>query len=130
MDEYLEKREKLQRPDEQDRLLCELPQVIADDQETESSTPDSRHKKVGNNFKATCTKSSLLTEDVKAVTNAKLDIADPVKPQCNSPKSIPILRRSPDVPLLDFTKNSTMWNCTSNHTAGLLFSFSMLSLLL
>jgi len=101
--------------------LCELPRVIAEDQETESTSPGDRDKKVENNlqefWQATCTKSSLVTEEAKAVTNGKLDIADLVKLQCNSPKSIPILR---DVPLLNFTKNSTMLNCTSNDTAGLL----------
>ncbi|KOM26726.1 hypothetical protein LR48_Vigan307s001100 [Vigna angularis] len=91
-----------------------------DDQETESTTPDDRDKKVENNlqefWQAACTKSSLVTEDAKAVTNAKLDIADLVKPQNNSPKSIPILRISPDVPLLDFTKNSSISNCASHDT--------------
>ncbi|ESW24469.1 hypothetical protein PHAVU_004G133700 [Phaseolus vulgaris] len=121
LDEYLQRREKLQRPDEQERLLSEFPQVIADDQETESLSPDDRDKKVENNlqefWQATSTKSSLVTGFAKEVTNPKLDIADLVKLQGNSPKSIPILRRSPDVPLLDFTKNRTMLNCTSNDTA-------------
>ncbi|CAJ1952407.1 unnamed protein product [Sphenostylis stenocarpa] len=120
LDEYLQRREKLQKPDEQERLLSEFPQVIADDQESESTTPDDRDKKVENNleefWQATCTKSSLVTEDPEAVANAKLDIADLVKLQSNSPKSIPI--KAPEVPLLDFTKNSTMLNCIFPDTAA------------
>ncbi|XP_014516985.1 uncharacterized protein At5g08430 [Vigna radiata var. radiata] len=120
LEEYLQRREKLQRPDEQKRLLCEFPQVIADDQKTESTTPDDRDQKVENNlqefWQAACTKSSLVTEDAKAVTNAKLDITDLVKPQNNLPRSIHILRISPDVPLLDITKNSSISICDSRDT--------------
>ncbi|CAL0332636.1 unnamed protein product [Lupinus luteus] len=38
--EYLQKREKLQSPVEQERLLHEIPQAIAEDLESESPTPD------------------------------------------------------------------------------------------
>ncbi|RDX75059.1 hypothetical protein CR513_45112, partial [Mucuna pruriens] len=117
LDEYLQRREKLQSPDEQERLLREFPQVIADDQEAESTTPDVQDE-VENNlqefWQATCTKVSLVTEFPKEVANTRMDIADHVKQQSNSPMSIPSLSRAPAVPLLDMT-NST--SCTSRDTA-------------
>ncbi|KAG5013153.1 hypothetical protein JHK86_025414 [Glycine max] len=120
LDEYLRRREKLQSPDEQERLLREFPQVIADEQESESTTPDVLDKNVENNlqefWQATYTKSSSVTEVPNEVANSKLDIADLVKQQSNSPKSIPILHRAPEVPLLDMTNNSTMLNCISRDT--------------
>ncbi|KHM99787.1 Hypothetical protein glysoja_023928 [Glycine soja] len=107
-------------PDEQERLLREFPQVIADEQESESTTPDVLDKNVENNlqefWQATYTKSSSVTEVPNEVANSKLDIADLVKQQSNSPKSIPILHRAPEVPLLDMTNNSTMLNCISRDT--------------
>ncbi|XP_020239582.1 uncharacterized protein At5g08430 [Cajanus cajan] len=121
LDEYLRRREKLQSPDEQERLLHEFPQVISDDQESETTTPDVQDKKVENNlqefWQATCTKTSLVTEVPKAVANTKLDTVNLVKQQSNSPKSIPSLRIAPEVPLLDMTKNSTMLNCISHNRA-------------
>lgn len=120
LDEYLERREKLQTPDEQERLLREFPQVIDDDQESESTTPAVLDKNVENNLKefwqGTRTKASLVFEVPKAVANTKLDIADPVT-QSNSPRSFPSLRGSPEVPLLDLTKNSTPLNFISRETA-------------
>ncbi|TKY44994.1 125 kDa kinesin-related protein [Spatholobus suberectus] len=121
LDEYLRRKEKLQSPDEQERLLHEFPQVIADDQESESTKPDVLDKKVENNlqefWQATCTKVSLVTEVPKAFADTKLDIADLVKQQSNSPMSVLSLRRAPEVPLLDMAKNSTMLNCISRDTA-------------
>ncbi|RZB61969.1 hypothetical protein D0Y65_044314 [Glycine soja] len=120
LDEYLRRREKLQSPDEQERLLREFPQVIADEQKSESTTPDVLDKNVENNlqefWQATYTKSSSVTEVPNAVANTKLDIADLVKQQRNSPKSMSIPRRAPEVPLLDMTNNSTMLNCISPDT--------------
>ncbi|KAL5173894.1 Uncharacterized protein HKD37_16G046336 [Glycine soja] len=120
LDEYLRRREKLQSPDEQERLLREFPQVIADEQKSESTTPDVLDKNVENNlqefWQATYTKSSSVTEVPNAVANTKLDIADLVKQQRNSPKSMSIPRRAPEVPLLDMTNNSTMLNCISRDT--------------
>ncbi|KAL2334432.1 hypothetical protein Fmac_015645 [Flemingia macrophylla] len=121
LDEYLRRREKLQSRDEQERLFCEFPQVISDDQESESTTPDVQDKRVENNsldfWQAICTKTSLVTEVPKEVANTKLDTANLVKQQINSPKSIPSLSREPEVPLLDMTKNSTMLNCIPHDTA-------------
>ncbi|KAH1233925.1 Uncharacterized protein GmHk_09G026252 [Glycine max] len=91
-----------------------------DEQESESTTPDVLDKNVENNlqefWQATYTKSSSVTEVPNEVANSKLDIADLVKQQSNSPKSIPILHRAPEVPLLDMTNNSTMLNCISRDT--------------
>lgn len=46
LDGYLQKRAKLKSPEEQERLLHEIPRVIADDLESESTTPDALDKKV------------------------------------------------------------------------------------
>lgn len=73
MGEYLRKRDKLQSSEERERLLRDIPQVIADDLETESTTPDVPDKKVQNNFQdswqATCTKTSLITVDSETVAD-------------------------------------------------------------
>lgn len=73
MGEYLRKRDKLQSSEEREKLLREIPQVIADDLESESTTPDVPDKKVQNNFQdswqATCTKTSLTTVDSKIVAD-------------------------------------------------------------
>ncbi|XP_058776561.1 uncharacterized protein LOC131650874 [Vicia villosa] len=52
LDEYLEKREKLNRPEEQKRLLQEIPKVITENLESESTTPDVRDKKLRSGFAA------------------------------------------------------------------------------
>ena len=73
MDGYLQKRAKLKTPEEQERLLREIPQVIAEDLESESTTPDVPEKKLPTNFQelsqTTCTKVSLVTEVPKAVAD-------------------------------------------------------------
>ncbi|WJX66802.1 hypothetical protein P8452_51317 [Trifolium repens] len=73
LDGYLQKRAKLKSPEEQERLLHEIPQVIAEDLESESTTPDVPDKKDETNFQelsqTTCTKTSLPTEVPKAVTD-------------------------------------------------------------
>ncbi|KAE9588335.1 putative GYF-like domain-containing protein [Lupinus albus] len=86
--EYLQTREKLQNPVEQERLLHEIPQAIAEDLESESPTPDvpedgelessTPHvpdKRVENNSqelrKSTCKQASLVTDVPKAVVPDK-----------------------------------------------------------
>ncbi|XP_027357957.1 uncharacterized protein At5g08430 isoform X2 [Abrus precatorius] len=129
LDEYLRRREKLQSPEEQERLLREIPEVIAEDEDEESTTPDVQDKKVENNilefWQATCTKTSVMTEVPKAIANdlackaTKLDItADAVKQESNSPKSILSLSRVSEVPLFNMTKNSSMLNCISGDTVA------------
>ncbi|GAU28484.1 hypothetical protein TSUD_294870, partial [Trifolium subterraneum] len=64
---------KLKSQEEQERLLHEFPQVIAEDLESDSTTPDVPDKKDETNFQellqTTCTKASLPTEVPKAVTD-------------------------------------------------------------
>lgn len=109
--------------------MREFPQVIDDHQESESTTPDVQDEKVENNlgdfWQATCTEASLVSEVPKPVANTKLDIEYRVT-ESNSPKSFPSLRGTPEVPVLDLTKNSTMLNWISRDTAGLLKTFSLL----
>ncbi|KEH26643.1 GYF domain protein [Medicago truncatula] len=66
-------RAKLKTPEEQERLLREFPQVIAEDLESESATPDVPEKKLPTNFQelsqTTCTKVSLATEVPKAAAD-------------------------------------------------------------
>lgn len=73
LDGYLQKRAKLKTPEEQERLLREFPQVIAEDLESESATPDVPEKKLPTNFQelsqTTCTKVSLATEVPKAAAD-------------------------------------------------------------
>ncbi|CAJ2637036.1 unnamed protein product [Trifolium pratense] len=73
LDGYLQKRAKLKSPEEQELLLREIPQVIAEDLESESTTLDVPDKKDETNFQelsqTTSTKASLPTEVPKAVTD-------------------------------------------------------------
>jgi hypothetical protein len=73
LDGYLQKRAKLKSLEEQERLLHEIPQVIAEDLESESTTLDIPDEKDETNFQelsqTTCTKTSLPTEVPKAVTD-------------------------------------------------------------
>ncbi|WJX29881.1 hypothetical protein P8452_18479 [Trifolium repens] len=73
LDGYLQKRAKLKSPEEQERLLHEIPQVIAEDLESESTTLDIPDEKDETNFQelsqTTCTKASLPTEVPKALTD-------------------------------------------------------------
>ncbi|KAK4283254.1 hypothetical protein QN277_000227 [Acacia crassicarpa] len=48
LDEYLQRKAKLQNPDEQARLLQEIPSVISDDIESESAEPDFPEEKMEN----------------------------------------------------------------------------------
>ncbi|KAK7270752.1 hypothetical protein RJT34_26149 [Clitoria ternatea] len=149
LDEYLQKREKLQSPDEQERLLCEIPQVIAEDEESESTMLDVQDKKVEDNledfWEATYTKTSLVTDVPEAAADdfvcespkvplvtevpetvaddfvcegTNKDIADPVKEESNSPKSILSLSRASEVPLFKMTKDSILLNCISGNTTA------------
>lgn len=132
--EYLQKREKLQSPAEQERLLHEIPQAIADDLESESPTLDDPDKIIENDlqesWQTTNRQASLLTEVPKAVADGfvwkatKLDIADLLKQENNSPKSILGLSGAPEVPLFNMESNGTVLNCISPGTdSGLLQIF-------
>ncbi|KAK2397526.1 SWIB/MDM2, Plus-3 and GYF domain-containing protein [Trifolium repens] len=73
LDGYLQKRAKLKSLEEQERLLHEIPQVIAEDLESESTTLDIPDEKDETNFQelsqTTCTKALLPTEVAKALTD-------------------------------------------------------------
>ena len=114
--EYLDRREKLQNPDEQAKLLSEIPQVIAEDIELEPMAPDVPDKEIENNFEVlpeiVGRQASSLSE-VPAVTNGLLseattvDIAaHDVKQESNSPKSI--LAGASEVPLCNMARNGTV----------------------
>ncbi|CAL0323858.1 unnamed protein product [Lupinus luteus] len=202
--EYLQKREKLQNPVEQERLLHEIPQAIAEDLESESPTSDVPEdgelesltpyvsdKRVENNsrelrksaskqaslvtevpkaveggflwkatkpdvpgdlelesqipvvpdkgvknnlqelWKTTSKKAHLVSEAPKAVADGfllkatKLDIADLVKEETNSPKSTSGLYAASKVPLFNMEMNSTVLNVFSRGTAAVHQSSTM-----
>ncbi|XP_061364291.1 uncharacterized protein At5g08430-like isoform X2 [Gastrolobium bilobum] len=128
LDEYLQKREKLQIPEEQERLLHEIPQVIAEDLESECKTPIDPEIKSENDlqelWQITSTKASLVTEVPKAVADGflykatKMDMADLVKQENKSPKSIASLNRASKVPLFNMAVDSTLSNYMSGDTAA------------
>ncbi|CAK8532385.1 unnamed protein product [Lathyrus sativus] len=74
---YLQRRDKLKNPEERERLLREIPGVIAEDLESESTTPDVPVKKLKTSFQefseTTCAKASLATEVPKAVADDSPD---------------------------------------------------------
>ncbi|XP_028756496.1 uncharacterized protein At5g08430-like isoform X2 [Neltuma alba] len=131
LDEYLQRQAKLQNPDEQARLLQEIPSVISDDIESESAAPDVPEEKMENDspelLQTTCKQESLLTEIRKEVRVASepeittTDIADCARHENNSPKSI--LRGSSEVPR-DMPANGSVYshdpvsaeNCNGIHT--------------
>ncbi|XP_061364286.1 protein FAR1-RELATED SEQUENCE 5-like [Gastrolobium bilobum] len=123
LDEYLQKREKLQSPEEQERLLHEIPQVIADDLESERKTPIVPEIKIKKDL-ITSTKASSVSKVPKAVADGfvskatKLDMADHVKQENKSPKSIVSLDRASEVPLFNMAVDGTLSNCISGDTAA------------
>ncbi|XP_058776559.1 uncharacterized protein LOC131650870 [Vicia villosa] len=70
---YLQKREKLENPEEQERLLHEIPGVIAENQESESTTPEVPNKKLKTSFhefsETSCTTASSATGVREAVAD-------------------------------------------------------------
>ncbi|CAL5184985.1 unnamed protein product [Lathyrus oleraceus] len=74
---YLQRRDKLKNPEEHERLLREIPVVIAENLESESTTPDVPVKKLETSFQefseTTCAKASLVTEVPKAVADDSAD---------------------------------------------------------
>ncbi|XP_058779337.1 uncharacterized protein At5g08430-like [Vicia villosa] len=77
LDGYLQRREKLKRPEEHERLLHVIPEVIAEDLESESTTTDVPVKKLKTSFQefseTTCTKASLASEVPEAVADDSAD---------------------------------------------------------
>lgn len=77
MDGYLQRREKLKSPEEHERLLHVIPEVIAEDLESESTTPDVPVKKPKTSFQefseTTCTKASLASEVPEPVADDSAD---------------------------------------------------------
>ena len=120
--------------------MHEIPQVIAEDLESESTTPDVPDKKIENHVPdkkvenhvqelwQTTSKQLSIDTDVPQTDvdgfiskDTKRDIANLVKPGSNSPKSILSLGGSTDVPLLNVATNGTVLNFISCGTdAGLL----------
>ncbi|MED6135954.1 hypothetical protein PIB30_051569 [Stylosanthes scabra] len=92
LDEYLRKREKLQNPDEQERLLREVPQVIAEDLELESMSPEDPDENVENHveeFWQPISKQPSKDTDLFLYKDTKLlDVPNTARPESNSPKSI------------------------------------------
>ncbi|XP_019436834.1 PREDICTED: uncharacterized protein At5g08430-like isoform X2 [Lupinus angustifolius] len=125
--EYLQKREKLQNPVEQERLLREIPQAIAEDLESESPTPDVPEdgelesptpyvsdKRVENNSqelrKSTRKQASLVTEVPKAVEGGFLRKA--TKPDV--PEDLELESQTPVLPDKRVENNlQELWKTTS-----------------
>lgn len=126
---------KLQGSDEEECVLHEIPNVIADDLESKSTTPDVPDKEVESNlqevWQTTNTKTCLVTEVSKAVTDGfackatKLDIFNLAKQESSSPKSILSLNRASEVPPFNMAMNSSMLSRISRDTATGLFYGSL-----
>ncbi|KAI4351941.1 hypothetical protein L6164_006239 [Bauhinia variegata] len=110
--EYLEKREKLQTEDEQQRLLREIPEVIAEDLESESTIqelsaevhePIADHVNQGGN-----SPTSILAGASEVLPEV---FADHVKQEGNSPKSI--LAGASEGPLGHMPTHVASLNCSS-----------------
>ncbi|XP_061351750.1 uncharacterized protein At5g08430-like [Gastrolobium bilobum] len=116
LDEHLQKREKLESPQEQERLLHEIPEVISDDLDSECTTSDVAEKKIEIDSQELCQtpymKASLVTEVPKAVADGF------VKQEINSPKSIVSLSRPSEVPFFNMAMGGTMSNCISCDAAA------------
>ncbi|XP_054786444.1 uncharacterized protein At5g08430 [Prosopis cineraria] len=131
LDDYLQRKAKLQTLDEQARLLQEIPSVISDDIESESTAPDVPEEKMENgspeSMQATCKQASLLREVQKEVRDAPepesttTNIADCARHENKSPNSI--LRGSSEV-MCDMPASGTAHshdpvsaeNCNGIHT--------------
>ncbi|OIW12013.1 hypothetical protein TanjilG_16124 [Lupinus angustifolius] len=129
--EYLQKREKLQSPVEQERLLHEIPQAVAEDLELESPTPDVPEdeqlespipyvpdKTVENNLrelrKSPRKQASLVTEVPKAVADVFLWKAT----ERDVPEDLELESPTPDVPDKRVENNlQELWKTTSKRAS-------------
>ncbi|RYR06396.1 uncharacterized protein At5g08430-like isoform X6 [Arachis hypogaea] len=109
LDEYLRKREKLQNPDEQERLLREVPQVIAEDLESESISPEDPDENVENHveefWQPTSKQPSKDTDFFSYKDTKLLDVPNPAKPESDSPTSILGRSGSSEVPFFNVATN-------------------------
>ncbi|QHN88291.1 uncharacterized protein DS421_16g562290 [Arachis hypogaea] len=122
LDEYLRKREKLQNPDEQERLLREVPQVIAEDLESESISPEDPDENVENHveefWQPTSKQPSKDTDFFSYKDTKLLDVPNPAKPESDSPTSILGRSGSSEVPFFNVATNGSMFNSISRGTAA------------